>query len=140
MEKDVQELNDFLKGLYMGVHTYEHYIQNCTDDKVKKILQDIQKDHKLSAIEVAEHIQNLGGKPVNDEGTFNSLIGSFNQFTAPTNTADIIKEAVKNEQKYAIHVAGDTIKGDISEEQKQLIDQIFERNSKHVEMLQHLLH
>ncbi|MBD3106952.1 DUF2383 domain-containing protein [Bacillus sp. AGMB 02131] len=140
MKEDIQEMNDFLKGLYMGVHAYDYYIENCEDPTVKKTLQDIQKEHKLSTIQVAERIQNLGGKPAKDEGAFASIIGKFQQITAPTNTEEIIKEAMENEQKYAVHVAGENIKGDISEQQKQLIDSIFERNAKHVETLKHLLH
>ena len=141
MKEDIYEMNEFLKGLYMGIHTYEYYIQHCEDTAVKKTLQDIQKDHKLSSIQVAEHIQNLGGVPATDEGTFVSLMGKIHRLTTgPTNTEDIIKDAMKNEQKYAVHVAGENIKGDISEEQKRLIDQIFERNTKHVETLKQLLH
>ncbi|MGN1387781.1 MAG: DUF2383 domain-containing protein [Bacillus sp. (in: firmicutes)] len=140
MKDDIQEMNDFLQGLYMGVHAYDSYIENCEDPAVKKTLQDIQKEHKLSTIQVAERIQNLGGKPAKDEGTFASIVGKINQWTAPTNTDDIIKEALRNEEKYAIHVAGENIKGAISEKQKQLIDEIFERNSKHIKKLQHLLH
>lgn len=140
MKEDIHEMNEFLKGLYMGVHAYEYYIQNCEDPTVKKTLQDIQKEHKLSTIQVAERIQNLGGEPAKDEGTFASIIGKINRLTGPTNTEDIIQDAMKNEQKYAVHVAGENIKGDISEQQKRLIDQIFERNSKHVETLKQLLH
>ena len=140
MKAEIYEMNEFLKGLYMGIHTYEYYIQHCEDTAVKKTLQDIQKEHKLSSIQVAEHIQNLGGEPVTNEGFFPSFIGKIHQMTGPTNTEEIIKDAMKNEQKYAVHVAGDNIKGDISEEQKKLIDQIFERNSKHVETLKQLLH
>ncbi len=36
MKEDIYEMNEFLKGLYMGIHTYEYYIQHCEDAAVKK--------------------------------------------------------------------------------------------------------
>lgn len=38
MKADIQERNEFLKGLYMGVHAYEYYFQSCEDSTNKKTL------------------------------------------------------------------------------------------------------
>ena len=136
--KDITELNDFLKGLYMGIHTYDHYINECDDPNAKKVLQNIQQEHKLSAILLAERIQNLGGHPTSDSGIKGAMVDFMSTFTTPTKTADIISKAVTMEQKYAVHKAGSVIKGDISERNKAIIDQILERNENHVHMLQQL--
>ena len=65
----VHTLNTFLKGQYMGIHAYEHHIEKLKDLSIKKEFQTIQQDHKLHAMKVAERIQNLGGTPVDDEGS-----------------------------------------------------------------------
>lgn len=136
---DIKELNTFLKGLYMGVHAYEHYIANCDDSAVKKVLQKIQQEHKFSTMRVAERIQNLGGSPATDEGPIGSMVDWVGNFTTPSKTIDILKEALKNEKKYAVHEGGNSIKGDIIENNKKLIDDILERNEQHVQTLQKLL-
>lgn len=44
MEKQsvVNTLNSFLKGQYMGIHAYEHYIENLKGPEIKKEFQRIQ--------------------------------------------------------------------------------------------------
>ncbi|WP_042349167.1 DUF2383 domain-containing protein [Bacillus massiliigorillae] len=135
---DIKELNDFLKGLYMGIHAYEHYIKHCQDLDSKKVLQKIQQEHKFSAMRIAERIQNLNGTPVTDEGIMGSMIDFISSFTSPKTNANIIEEAIKAEQHYAVHIAGKNIKGDISEENKKLIDEVLESNNHHVQTLQQL--
>ena len=47
----------------MGIHGYEQHIEKLMDPHIKKEFQNIQQDHKLHAMKVAERIQNLGGTP-----------------------------------------------------------------------------
>lgn len=138
MSNDIKELNDFLKGLYMGVHAYEHYIKHCQNQEMKKVLQKIQQEHKFSAMRIAERIQNLNGTPATDEGMVGSMIDFISSFTSPKTDENIIKEAIKAEQHYAVHIAGNHIKGDIAEANKRLIDDVLESNQQHVKTLQAL--
>ena len=71
----IHTLNHFLQGQYMGIHAYEQHIEKLMDPHIKKEFQNIQQDHKLHAMKVAERIQNLGGTPVDDEGIVGSLQG-----------------------------------------------------------------
>lgn len=48
-ENIVKELNAYLKGEYMAIHSYEHYIQNISNPNIKKALQKIQQEHKQHA-------------------------------------------------------------------------------------------
>ncbi|MEH6941379.1 DUF2383 domain-containing protein [Bacillus sp. JJ722] len=135
---DIKELNDFLKGLYMGIHAYEHYIKNSQTNDVKKVLQKIQQEHKFSAMRIAERIQNLNGTPITDEGMIGSMIDFIGSFTSPKTEENIVEEAIQVEQQYGVHKAGENIKGDISEANKKLIDEILESNNHHVHTLQQL--
>lgn len=135
---DIKELNDFLKGMYMGIHAYEHYIRNSQNNNVKKTLQKIQQEHKFSAMRIAERIQNVNGTPVTDEGMIGSLVDFIGTFTSPKTEENIIEEAIRVEQQYGVHKAGQNIKGDISEANKKLIDEVLESNKQHVQTLQQL--
>lgn len=64
----IDALNDYLKGLNMGIDTFERYIENAEEGDLKNILQGIQMDYKNSATRVSERIQDLNGTPVSGVG------------------------------------------------------------------------
>jgi bacterioferritin len=136
----IKELNTFLKGQYMGIHAYEHLLQNLEDTDVKKQFQRIQQEHKLHAQKVAERIQNLGGVPVDDEGVMGSIQSFFSQFTTPDTTEEIIKKALKGEDYYGIHLSGEIVKGDLDTKSQNIVDEILAEDQKHVEFLNGLIH
>lgn len=135
----VKELNAFLKGQYMGIHAYEHYIQKTTDPDIKKLFQYIQQDHKQHAQQVAERIQNLGGTPVDDEGFVGSIQNFFSQFTIPDTITGMLEGAIKGEGYYGIQVSEEIVKGDLDPESRQLIEGILDKDREHVRLLQSLV-
>lgn len=136
----VKELNAFLKGRYMGIRVYEHFIQKLNDPTVKKQFQAIQQEHKLHAQKVAERIQNLGGVPVDDEGLVGSVQGFISKFTLPDTTEGIIETASKGEDHYAVHLSEEIVKGDLDPESLQLVKDILNKDRLHVELLKNLRH
>ncbi|TYS51328.1 DUF2383 domain-containing protein [Bacillus infantis] len=44
-----KELNKFLKGMYMGIHAYEHFIEKIADEGVRAEFQRMQQEHKQNA-------------------------------------------------------------------------------------------
>jgi bacterioferritin len=139
-EDVIKELNAFLKGQYMGIHAYEHLIQNLEDPELKKQFQEIQQSHKFHAQQVAERIQNLGGVPVNNEGVKGKIQGFMGQLTAPHATEEIVQRALMGEDDYGIHLSREIVKGDLDQESQQLIDEILDEDQKHVEFLRSLIH
>jgi bacterioferritin len=143
MEKSkemIHELNEFLKGQYMGIHSYEHLIQKVTDPVIKAEFQRIQQDHKEHAMMVAERIQNLGARPVDDEGPIGSIQNFMSQFMIPDDPEGILKTAIKGEDYYGIQVSERIVRGDLDEESYQLIEKILDKDRQHVEQLNRLLH
>lgn len=136
----IHTLNTFLKGQYMGIHAYEHHIQKLTDPSIKREFQKIQQDHKNHALKVAERIQNLGGKPVDDEGLIGSVQGFISQFTIPDSPSGIIESALKGEKDYGIHISEKIVRGDLDPESYQLIEDILNKDREHVTYLNRLLH
>jgi bacterioferritin len=139
--KDViQTLNEFLKGQYMGIHAYEHYIEKLNDPNIKETFQVIQQDHKQHSLKVAERIQNLGGTPVGDEGIIGTLQGFIGKFMIPDNNKGLIESALKGESYYGIEISEEIVKGDLDPESKQLIEEILDKDREHVNILSHLIH
>ncbi|MCD5324645.1 MULTISPECIES: ferritin-like domain-containing protein [Pontibacillus] len=135
----VKTLNTFLKGQYMGVHAYEHYIQKLDEPHIKKEFQRIQQEHKQHAQQVAERIQDLNGTPVDDEGLIGSVQGFIGKFMMPDETDKIIDSAARAESYYAVELSEEIVKGDVDPQTKQLIDQIIDEDRSHVESLHRLL-
>lgn len=137
--EQIHELNEFLKGQYMGIHSYEEYIQKLEDDHMKKVFQDIQKDHKIHAMKVAERIQDLGGKPVDDEGIVGSIQGFVNQLNLPDTTEGLIQGALKGEA-IGIEMSEKIVRGDLDEESRKLVEEILDKDRQHTQLLNSFLH
>ncbi|MBJ8007899.1 MULTISPECIES: DUF2383 domain-containing protein [Bacillus cereus group] len=142
MEKQsvVNTLNAFLKGQYMGIHAYEHYIEKLKDPEIKKEFQRIQQDHKQHALKVAERIQNLGGVPVDNEGIVGSVQGLISRFTVPDTTEGIVSSALKGEGYYGVQISEEIVQGDLDLESHMLIHDILDKDREHVNVLKQLTH
>ncbi|WP_108670233.1 ferritin-like domain-containing protein [Peribacillus acanthi] len=135
----IDELNSFLKGQYMGIHAYEHFIQNTDDHDVKRAFQKIQQEHKFHAMRVAERIQNLGGTPVTDEGIIGSVADFISKFTTPKNRNELIKKAIVGEGYYGISLSEKMVQGDLDPESNRIVQEIIDRDHRHLSTLNSLL-
>ncbi|MCD8502302.1 MAG: ferritin-like domain-containing protein [Bacillaceae bacterium] len=137
----VHELNQFLKGQYMGIHAYEDYIYQAKDQSLRDLFQRIQMDHKMHAIKVAERIQNLGGKAADDQGLIGDVQYWFSKISGhPEGDEELIKGALKGEGM-GIETSEKIVRGDVDEESRQLIGEILDRDRRHLETLKnHLDH
>lgn len=135
----IKELNEFLKGQYMGIHSYEHYIQKLTDPLLINQFQKIQQDHKHHAMIVAERIQNLGGKPVDNEGMIGSFQRFISQLNLPDTTEGLIKGAMKGEGM-GITASEKIVRGDLDEESRRMVEDILDKDREHLQLLQGYLH
>lgn len=136
----VKELNAFLKGRYMGIHQYENYIQKANDAKFKVELQRLQQDHKRHAQLVAERIQNLGGTPVESPGftgTIQEWMSEIKGF--PETDEELLLGMLKAEDKYAVELSEEIVKGDLDPDSTKLIEQIIDEDRQHVQFLKNLV-
>jgi len=67
-EKEIEQFNKALKGEYMAIEQFDHFIHDTEQDEVKKKFQSMQQKHQAQASKLAAHIQNMGGNPVNTAG------------------------------------------------------------------------
>lgn len=139
-KKVVRELNAYLKGEYMAVKAYEHFIEKMKDPSMKGELQKIQKDHKQHIAKVASRISNLGGEPVKSAGFIGTMSDMKNLFKrSGNNTESIMRDASLGEYR-GIQMAEEVVKGDLDDESLKLIKGILEEDRSHVGRLSSLVH
>lgn len=135
-----EELNTFLKGNFMAIHAYDKYIHRITDEGIKKVLQEIQQNHKHHAAMVAERIQNLGSKPVNDVGVMGKTAEVMSSIKGAINDPiDILKDSLVGEHR-GIKKSKELLDGDLDAESLALVQQILNVDENHVKLLDGLIH
>ena len=99
MNNDIKELNTALKGEFMAVEGFDHYIQDTKDEGLKKKLMDMQQQHQFHTIQLSERIERLGGNPVNSSGIAGMMVEAKQKLT-PNKYIDnsVIKTAIEGEE------------------------------------------
>nr|WP_263327045.1 PA2169 family four-helix-bundle protein [Neobacillus sp. Marseille-Q6967] len=135
----IEELNTLLRGTYMGIRSFEHYIQKVDDSELKKMFQSMQQDIKQNAQKIAERIQNLGGVPADDEGVSGSIHAFMHKMMLPDEDGKMIEDAVEGMDKYGVEYSEELVKGDLDPESRQIVEDVINTNRRHVEYLSQLL-
>ncbi|GIM29571.1 hypothetical protein CPJCM30710_22370 [Clostridium polyendosporum] len=71
----VQELNQYLQGIYMGVDAFEKYVDKTKSEEIKGALSEIHSTYKRHAGLITNRISELGGEPI----TKVSLVGKLSE-------------------------------------------------------------
>lgn len=138
--KVIKSLNDYLKGEYMGIHAYEHYIEQVADMDIQTELQHIQQEHKQHAIKIAERIQNLGGKAVEDNGVMLSMSETMMNLKGfPDTTEGILQGAIKGQEK-GINKSEEIVRNKLDPESLQVVKDNLAEDRTHIDQLSNLLH
>ncbi|RVT58011.1 DUF2383 domain-containing protein [Niallia taxi] len=140
-DQSVKTLNKFLQGQFMGIHSYEHFIQNLEDMSLKQSFTDILTDHTKNAQLISERISKLGGESVDSEG----LIGKTESFIGNIIDPDkgdevIIKHAIKGENLYGIKMSEQLVRDKLDDESMNLVHQVLNNDREHVDFLKSLIH
>lgn len=95
-----KELNAVLKEERRTAQSYEKFISETDDEKIKNVLLQIRENHLENASLLAERIRSLGAVP--DRGT--GMAGMLSDMkldmeTKGKNSADILKRAYDTEDK-----------------------------------------
>ena len=139
-ETIIEELNTLLRGTYMGIRSFEHYIQKAEENELKKVFQSMQQEVKQNSQRLAERIQNLGGVPADDEGFSGSIHSFMHKAMLPDDTKEMIEDALKGLDQYGVQYSEKLVRGDLDPESRQLAEKVIDTSRKQIEQLQHLLH
>jgi len=136
----VEELNTILRGTYMGIRAFEHYIQELDKTDLKQNFQTMQQDLKQNASKLAKRIQDLGGVPADSEGISGSIHSFMHKVKLPHDKNKIIEDAIEGIDNYGVHYSEELVKGDLDETSKQIVEDVINTNRRHVRKLKQLLH
>ncbi|MEC1521058.1 DUF2383 domain-containing protein [Neobacillus niacini] len=139
-ETVIEELNTLLRGTYMGIRSFEHYIQKTENNELKSVFQAMQQEVKLNAQKLAERIQNLGGVPADDEGFSGSMHSFMHKAMLPNDTKEMIEDAVEGLAQYGVEYSEELVRGDLDPESRLLAEEVIDTSRRQVQQLQHLLH
>jgi bacterioferritin len=142
MSKEViiEELNTLLRGTYMGIRSFEHYIQKAEENELKKVFQSMQQEVKLNAQKLAVRIQNLGGVPADGEGFSGSIHSFMHKAMLPDDTKEMIEDALKGLDHYGVQYSEELVRGDLDSESRQLAEDVIDTSRRQIEQLKQLLH
>ncbi len=136
----INELNTVLKGEVMAIESYDKYIHELKDNKVKTAFLEIQGDHKEHANLLENRIKQLGGDPNEKLGIAgvmaNAKIALKN--LGETKTIDLLKWAYDGEDK-GIAMVEEIVKGDLDDTSMKLIKDILSVDHDHLKTMNNLI-
>jgi bacterioferritin len=135
----IEELNTLLRGTYMGIRSFEHYIQKVEDEDLKTVFQSMQQDVKQNAQKLAQRIQNLGGVPADSEGFSGSMHSFMHNVMLPDDTHEIIEDALKGLDHYGVQYSEELVRGDLDSQSRQLAEDVIDTSRRQIEELRHYL-
>lgn len=136
--EEIAALNELLKGLYMGIHAYDHFMEKAKDSDLKQKFQTIQYEIREQALRIVERVQDLGGTPVETAG----LIGAFQDYLVklrvPNEDGQIIQKAIEGEQ-LGIEMTEKMVRGDLSAESERVVREVLDQDRSHVDKLRAMI-
>ena len=134
-----KELNTVLKGEQMAAESYEKFIAEVDDERIRESFQQIQKNHKENAAWLAERIQDLGAVPQHGTGVSGVFAGMMlGMETSGKSSEDILKRAYDGEDK-GIAAAEEIVNGDLDETSRELVKNVLSRDHDHLKTMLHMM-
>jgi bacterioferritin len=135
----IEELNTLLRGTYMGIRSFEHYIHKVEDEELKRVFQSMQQDVKLNAQKLAQRIQNLGGVPADGEGFSGTLHSFMHNAMLPNDTSEMIENALKGLDHYGVQYSEELVRGDLDPQSRQIAEAVIDTSRRQIEELRQYL-
>ncbi len=135
----IKELNTVLKGEQMAAESYELFIPNVDDKRIKNQFEIIKKNHKENAEILADRIRSLGNEPDKETG----MPGMFSKMKLELqingkDSDDVLKRAYFGEDK-GIKMAEEIVKGDLDSESESIVKDVLEKDRHHLEMMMDIM-
>lgn len=136
----VNELNTVLKGEIMAIESYDKYIQELKDNKIRDAFLEIQNDHKGHANLLEDRIKQLGGEPNKKLGVAGFMANTKIAFKniGETKSIDLLKWAYDGEDK-GIAMVEEIVKGDLDDTSMKLINDILSVDHDHLKTMNNLI-
>ena len=136
----IHALNQLLQGEYMAVDTFNIFISELKNELNRETFQDVQSHHRKNISNLAEYIQNIGGKPHENLG-LKGTMADFkikNELSHREGDSDVIKKAVEGEIK-GINMAEKVLRGNLDSKSRDIAGEILHQDRKSLQQLQSLM-
>lgn len=136
----IKALNDLLQGEYMALESFNNFISRLEDEKVKKVFQEVQKQHRENIDKLASYIQDIGGQP-NENLGMKGKMGDIKlnmDLGSSSDSEEIIKKAIEGETQ-GVNMAEKVLRGDLDDQSRDIAGEILEKDRKSIEKLKNLL-
>lgn len=138
--ESIKALNELLQGEYMAVESFNNFISRLEDERIKKVFQEIQKQHRENIERLASYIQDMGGQPEENLG-MKGKMGEMKlnmQLGSSSDANEIVKKAIEGETK-GINMAEKILRGDLDDRSRGIAGEILDKDRASVEKLKSLL-
>ncbi|OPZ83931.1 MAG: Rubrerythrin [Firmicutes bacterium ADurb.Bin419] len=136
----VNELNTVLKGEIMAIESYDKYIRELKDGKIRNVFLEIQDDHKEHVNLLEDRIKQLGGEPDEKLGVpgFMANAKMTLKNMGETKAIDLLKWAYDGEDK-GIAMVEEIVKGDLDDTSMKLVKEILSVDHDHLKTMNSLI-
>lgn len=121
-DKQVHILNDILEETYLGIDSYNKYLNHIDDSDLRHKLESQEKAYRDNASQLASHIRNLGGNPKDNPGLRGVVSTAVNTMRLAGEDKTVKSlEMVKDTLQNAIDTKEDFL-NELSGDTRQLVD------------------
>ena len=137
--KKVKSLNRLLRGEYMAVESFNTFISRTKDENVKKIFQEVQKQHRKNIEKLAGYIQDIGCRPHENLGMKGKMADMKVNIDLGlrADTDEIIKKAVEGETQ-GVNMAEKVLRGSLDDKSRDIAGEILHKDRRSIDELNSL--
>ncbi|OZV11712.1 hypothetical protein CIW83_13765 [Tissierella sp. P1] len=135
----IKSLNELLQGEYMAVESFNNFISRLGDEGIKKVFQEVQKQHRENIDKLASYIQDIGGQPDENLGMKGKMgdIKLNMDLGSSSDSEEIVKKAVEGETQ-GVNMAEKVLRGDLDDRSRDIAGEILEKDRRSIDKLKNL--
>lgn len=133
-QRQIDALNELLKGEYMARNIYDHTKNIQGDDQVQNMLAKFQEDHDRHIGMLTSRIIELGGEPLDGPGmagTMANMSAVYHSFLGPH---QLLRQVYGGEDM-GVHAYEDRLDG-LDEVSQALVKQIMDEDHEHLKFFE----
>ncbi|NLM45502.1 MAG: DUF2383 domain-containing protein [Firmicutes bacterium] len=135
----LDSLNQLLQGEYMAVESFNNFISKLEDERVKKVFQEVQQQHRDNIAKLAGYIQDIGGRPDENLGMKGKMgeIKVNMDLGSAADTAKIIEKAIEGET-LGVNMAEKVVRSKLDDKTRDIVGEILHKDRQSIDKLKML--
>ncbi len=133
-QRQIEALNELLKGEYMARNIYDQTKNIQDDEQVQNMLAKFQEDHDRHIDQLTYRIIELGGKPVEGPGMVGTMANLSAVYHSLLGPHQLLKQVYEGEEM-GVHAYEDRLDG-LDEVSQALVKQIMDEDHEHLKFFE----